>query len=182
MRIGLIGAPGSGKTALAHLLAETLGHEETLVLDGYVEDVEVDFDYKMGRFATYIGNIAIALRRHQMERAYQDRFKTLISCGTVVDTAVYMAAEATLVADPGEDHFARRHISSLAVLSCMVDDLFTYDFVFYLPNLTEPEDPFERTVATELRTGLEVFEVPYITLAYDDDGERLHHVVTALNV
>jgi hypothetical protein len=179
MRIGLIGAPGSGKTDLAWAIEKAISGNVNIV-DEYVMHVEAEFNYKADRWATYIVNLAIAIERFKWEREAQDEFPVLVTCGTVLDTTVYMAAEVELMADPGHEGWQRRSVASLATIGCMVDDLYTYDYSFYLPCKTEPGDSFHRTINSELPTALRLFEIPHITLDQDSTDQQLAHVLNAI--
>lgn len=170
MKIGLIGAPGSGKTALADALSTELNMG---VIDDYVEAVEFHLNYVMGRYATYVGNLAIMIERHACERGVGDDF---ISCGTPIDTVTYMAASAHLT---GDEAWQRRALGSLTTAGCMVDDMWEYDHVFYLPGGTADanEDGYLKTIEEELRTSLRLFEIPHTTLTPEQTIEQKIDVI-----
>jgi hypothetical protein len=141
MRIGLIGAPGTGKTALAETLKTAL--EEPLdanvyVVDGYAEAIEKRQDLAVGWMGGYLANLNIALEREARERIALDHFTHVITCGTVIDSATYVALDGADLLN-GDDEVERlddlrRIEATMRVLSCLYIDTFKYDHVFYLPS------------------------------------------------
>lgn len=100
MKIGLIGAPGSGKTEFAAQLARRLTEGKYLpvaVVDNYVERVEEEMDLGTGMLSSYVADAAIALGRLGDERtAEREGAQTIITCGTLIDTATHTAVNCTL--------------------------------------------------------------------------------------
>lgn len=153
MKIGLIGAPGSGKTLLAEALADAL---HLKVIDDYVQQLEARTGYVFGKYATYAGNIALGWERHIAERIARDDF---ITCGTMLDTVTYMAAKTQIAADDAD---TRRLTGGLVVLGCMVDDMMSYDHQFLLPS--EQEDTYLGEVANGLEEAVGIFGADYALL------------------
>lgn len=137
MRIGVIGVPGSGKTDLANdlqvlLCREDLGRHG--VIDNYVDTVQESTNLALGFWASYLGNLEIALERANLERHAGEDY---ITCGTLLETAAYQAhygARAVKTSDaPTAADELRRVEASMKVLACLYVDTFHYDHVFYLP-------------------------------------------------
>ena len=166
MRIGLVGTPGSGKSELAEALASALDLRN---IDGYAEDYEYESNFAVGEDATYIVNLGIAMTRLTKERAYAERGGT-VTCGTMLDTAAYMSCETTLFPEDGA--WRRRALASISLAGCMVSDLMTYDFVFYLPS-KNADSTFLANVDEAMATALNLFEIAHITLDRPTLNENL---------
>lgn len=169
MKIGLIGAPGSGKTALGDRLASELGLE---LIDEYVYALEDETDYVYGKYATYAGNIHIGLRRHAIERCTP----YYVTCGTMIDTVTYMAAKVSIAEDQPD---ARRLTGGLVVLGCMVEDMMDYDHLFLLPS--QPGDPFLAEVAQGLEEAVDLFHVDFTLLDQPTIEERVEKALAHIN-
>lgn len=167
MKIGLVGAPGSGKTALAEALASAFGG--LAVIDGYVDELEVRTNYVYGQYATYAGNIAIGLDRHFRER---QAARGYVTCGTMLDTVTYQAVKVQVAPDE-QDH--RRLTGGLVTLGCMVEDMMDYDHLFYLPS--QPEDTFLAAVAMGVEEALDIFGSSFATLDQATLEERVASVL-----
>ena len=168
MKIGLIGAPGSGKSNLAAAIYDTFGLP---VIDDYVHDVESRSGWVLGRYATYAGNIAVALDRRFREQEKESH----ITCGTMLDTVTYEAAKAYVAEDEAD---RRRWSGALVVLGCMVEDMMDYDLLFFLPS--EPEDEYLARVANGLEEAVEVFEADYTVLDQPTFEERVEAAFVVL--
>lgn len=166
MKIGLIGAPGSGKSDLANAIVDSTGLR---MIDAYAEEVEARMDWALGKHATYAGNIAVALHRYAYERERKDGY---ITCGTMVDTVTYLAAKHSFL--PPDELDTRRQTGGLVVLGCMVEDMMDYDHLFLLPS--QPEDPFLAEVAQGLEQAVDVFALSWTLL----DQATLEDRVAAL--
>lgn len=153
MKIAILGVPGAGKTDLATTLAD---HFDLVTVDGYVEWVEEHYGWRLGRYASYAGSLALALERHARENAVQENF---VTCGTMIETVTYQAAQQVDIED---DFDWRRQSGALVVLGAMVEDMFTYDFVFYLPSGTT--DNYLSTIEQGLEEAIEVFAVPAVAV------------------
>lgn len=165
MKIGLIGAPGSGKSNLAEAIYDTLGLQ---IIDGYVDALEARSGYVLGRHGSYVMNIAVGIERHLREQEISDGF---VTCGTMLDTVTYEAVKVQIAPDEA-DH--RRMTGGLVTLGCMVEDMTDYDHLFLLAHAPEPgeEDPddFASTVARGLEEAVTIFDVSYTLLegAFED--------------
>lgn len=176
MKIGIVGAPGSGKTALANELKDAL-EGQTIIVDGYVEPLEKEFNYAFGCFATYIGNLAIALDRFKHERA-ASQADHVISCGTVADTATYMASETTFT--PAYEGLPRRTLSSLNTIGCIYADTFDYDYVFYIRRFESSKEEFINDLDRELETALRLFECSFEELTGAQKERAAKAIITVL--
>lgn len=164
MRIGLVGTPGSGKTALAESLKIALqsldqeGFENVAVVDNYVEDLQSEVDLALGFFGTYIGNLHVALKRESEERLAAKDNDVVITCGTLFETSSYsvqfMQGDLDLIPknnDEAKYDLLIRIEAMTRVLACLYVDTFKYDYIFYLPPFEEIKD----TRITELEKNLQ---------------------------
>lgn len=169
MKIGLIGAPGSGKTHLGRRLAAELDLD---LIDGYVEELSDRTDYVYGRYATYIGNIHIGIARHHIEKTAE----SFVTCGTMLDTVTYLAIQATDADDGGD---MRRLTGGLVVLGCMVEDMMDYDHLFYLPS--DASDDYTSSLAQGLEEALTVFGIDFAVLDQATLDDRVAKVLAHIN-
>src|SRR4051812_19880702 len=97
--IALVGAPGSGKTELAHAVSDAIIRGDGCVdcgtpveiIDKYPEWVSQHGDYAIGNDGGYMSSIAISVERYNRERKALQRAKTVITCGSVLESSIYLA-------------------------------------------------------------------------------------------
>ncbi len=170
--IGLVGAPGSGKSTLAKLLADYFDGE-AVVVDKYLAKVRRDFNIELGMYATYFGNVAVAMARVGAERLAQKKGAThIITCGTHIDSVTYASINAFLEQAGEEVPQQGRIANTMRFVGMLAQDTFGYDHVFYLP--TEGQDSFGKRINDELAVALETFGVSYAKLT---PGKHLEQAV-----
>jgi dephospho-CoA kinase len=195
MRIGLVGIPGSGKTALAESLKnalENVDQKELLpvkIVDDYVIDLQKEVDLALGYMGTYIGNSHIALRRESLERVAEKDHKTVISCGTLFETSAYMAqymqVEYELITS--EDR-AALHDFTLEVeaitrwLACLYVDVVKYDHIFYLPPINEINDFRASELEKNLQAAFNGFKLYPITNLFVEGDSMLEITENRLKI
>lgn len=133
MKIALIGAPGSGKSELAKALTEKLDGD-VKVVDDYIVNVEEYSRFVIDSDATYIGNLYALLGRYAEERRAQEAEPDhVISCGTLIETAIYTSLEAVQHQD--DPHWVRVQ-NMMNIIGSFFQDTWRYDlaFVLDLPN------------------------------------------------
>jgi AAA15 family ATPase/GTPase len=181
MRIGLVGVPGSGKTALAESLKtalESVNNESYLpvkIVDNYVESVQEEVDLAMGWTATYVGNLHIALNREAQERiAFKDN-KTVITCGTLFETSSYasqsMEYEYQLLTKEDEESkkdLVLRAEAITRILACLYMDTIRYDHIFYLSPIGEIADFRANKLEKNLQAAFNAFEIFPVTHLYGE--------------
>jgi len=196
-KIGLLGIPGSGKTELATQIAEHF--PRGIVVDGYAEALSARLDVYIGPQANYIPNLMIAVEREQRERVaikdHKNKLDVMVTCGTVLDTLCYVAMKADAYAQqPKTDLIQRklfREVSASQTLSIMLEDLWSYSHVFYLPPGNdlidipggEPEvaGPFLEGVDDILRLGLfQKWKIPAVTMPRAKGERRLKLVLETI--
>lgn len=143
LRICVMGMPGTGKTDFAKALAQKLWVDEHgdgpewEVIDDYAQDMAKDLKLDVGPNSTYIPNLMIALKRIEREQQAKIAGKHYITVGTDIDTIAYMAVQLELLSKSPKtelrDKLGLRMGQAAIVLSLMMEDLFQYDYLFYMP-------------------------------------------------
>lgn len=165
-RIAIVGAPGSGKSDLAYEIADYLQLERGMsveVVDKYIENWSNYTDIAPGEFATYIGNMQIAMERLNSEQATEavlrkdegsDDRKVLITCGTILETLVYQCFNAYCLAVKYQDGKSTERISSNIRsnvtnqwLTLLKIDSWRYDKALWI-SLPEEKKTEDNAVAT----------------------------------
>lgn len=181
--IALIGAPGSGKSRLAHALQKRFTASEpqcdqcppgAVIVDDYAIDVRDAGNYEIGLNGGYMADISIAVERYNNERRVANyEPKNTIVCGTIIETAVYLAQyfERTLaLKQTDEEKFqeAKRFEGCTFMLAVLYMDTFKYDKVFYLPPLAQPEDNRWLTFERNLQAAFQAYGAPVVPLIIEE--------------
>lgn len=183
MRIGLMGAPGSGKTNLAEALEDAVVKKDIAdecdcstpveIIDDYAVEVEDITELATGFLGGYLANLHVAFERENRERL--SSAKTVITCGTLLDTATYATSGSLAnlrLGDEAEQQDELRRIEAvMKVFSCMYVDTFMYDYVFYLPAVGDDNiNEFDKN----LQVAFSVFNLTPVTpLLFETTEERL---------
>lgn len=181
-RIGLIGIPGSGKSALAKALEDHyIKNDEcecrtpVAIIDDYVESAVSRTDLAGGFEGSYISNANIAMERIGQERLHEDGVKTIITCGTLIETSTYMAMEFESrqpfwTTDEEKSDNSKRIQAGVQFLACMYMDSFHYDKVYYLPPVAVADDPRLAILDRNIQAAFQAFWVtPTIPLMVEGD-------------
>lgn len=193
--IALLGAPGAGKSRLAHAVADELVRRDgqcddcntpITIVDNYSTVVRDRGQYEIGLNGGYMASIGIAVERYNQERAAgYDGCKTLISCGTVVESSVYLAQhfERTLAlktTDEARMEEAQRIEGTVKMLAVLYMDTFKYEKAFYLPPLQPNEDERWATFDRNLQAAFSAYNVPVAPLLieeYEDEDDLVRQQV-----
>lgn len=180
MKIALIGSPTSGKSELAKELQKNLGTQKTCIIDDYVDALSSEVDTAFGHFATWLGNLQIAIERFNRERAAKSaKWENIIVCGTMIETLVYQAMYSTLGMSNTDDQVKAysyaRNYPTVEVMGGMMADTWDYDHAFYLP-LKMVEDKYDERVDTNIQQALSTFNVPYVTVDSGNVEEALKKI------
>lgn len=170
LKIGLIGAPSSGKTELAQALIKALEPKKVAVVDDYIEAIQDRSDVALSHYATYLGNMQAAIGRFEAERAAsKDDPDVLITCGTLIENAVYTATLAFSTAKAFDQDAAYRAASdgraslTMMWLGAMRVDVGDYDHLFYLP-LEDTSERWNAIVDEHIPESAEALNYRYTNL------------------
>jgi energy-coupling factor transporter ATP-binding protein EcfA2 len=137
LRIGIIGAPGSGKSVFAKALATQLRREgqEVRTVDGYVNNLIKKTGYAYDIFATYPQNLQILFERWTREQeAEKAGCNTLITAGSLYETILYTGlrvnSDLSLKADKGVQMQGRVAMETMGVIQSLIA---IHDLLFFLP-------------------------------------------------
>jgi hypothetical protein len=143
LRIGILGAPSSGKSAFAKSLATAIRKERgTLpvlqpvnVIDGYMDSLIKRTGYAFDIFATYPQNLQILFERWTREQeAEKSGCHTLITVGSLYETILYTGlrvnSELALKSDKTIQMQGRVSMEMLGVTQSLIA---THDLLLFLP-------------------------------------------------
>lgn len=179
-RIGLSGVPGSGKSETALLLKSAIerldldsdqGLTPVAIIDEYVEPLEAYTGLALDFNATYVGNLHVALERDRQERMARDLgdYKTIITCGTLYETATYSAMWLERESQLAEGDRAEQYDLTLRVegvlrmMACLYVDITHYDHIFYLAPTHVTLDPEIGKMERNLQAAFNAFALFPVT-------------------
>lgn len=168
MKIGILGAPGSGKTELAEALKTRLDGT-TSIVDNYVDEIGRECDLAMGTDANYIGNLYVVLGRYAKERKAQRDADNVITCGSMIESSVY-ATLNTMSQPPGHEATNWTRITNfMNVLGSIFQDTMTppegYDHIFVLSlEDSDTETPIDQ-IDKNIFMAINVFGLPYVPVS-----------------
>ncbi len=171
MKIALVGAAEAGKSRLAQELQEAL--EDIDVIDGYIEDIERDSGWAAGPFSSYMMGFMIVSERIKRELGCASRNQSHITCGTIVESATYLAMRASIMAkhEPGQE--IDQDIHAIQTIGMIAMNSWWYDYVFYLPL---PEGKGDEMDDIQIREGLATFGIECARL----DEPRLENALAII--
>lgn len=166
MKIGLLGAPGAGKSKLAKALAKNL--DGAVVVDNYVQRLQKRTSLALGPWASYSENLMIAGVREAERKAKPGEHQ--ITVGTMMDTMAYVMLYSDVVMHRQDRHEAMTtYYEAQAVvngLSMWYTQTWDYDLCFYLSipdsDTDRIEDRFALTLDQTYPTIVEAFYVPAV--------------------
>lgn len=171
-RIAILGAPFAGKSSVAALAVKAVDGTSEIV-DNYIPAIEQRSDVVLGMYASWLGNLQVAIGRYEFERkAALNKPDYLITVGTVVETVVYQALYSALGMNSQDEAvklytYARAN-PTVEVLGGIVGDSWRYDYVFYLPlseELKNHEDHvYDARVDEQIIPCLEAFKLSFTQL------------------
>jgi len=142
LRIGILGAPGSGKTVFAQKLATALRtqrgeskRQTVRVVDGYVKNLQKKTGYAFDIFGTYPQNYQILFERWTREQeAEHAGCEILISVGSIYESILYTAlrvnSDIVLKEDSTVQLQGRAAMEMLGVTQSLIA---AHDLLLFLP-------------------------------------------------
>lgn len=143
LRIGILGAPGSGKSAFAKVLATAIRKERgappvlqpVKVVDGYMESLIKRTGYAFDIFGTYPQNLQVLFERWTREQeAEKSGCHTLITVGSIYETILYTGlrvnSDLALKADKTIQMQGRVAMEMMGVIQSLIA---THDLLLFLP-------------------------------------------------
>jgi hypothetical protein len=137
LRIGIIGAPGTGKSAFAKALATQLRRQgkEVRTVDGYVNNLIKKTGYAYDIFATYPQNLQILFERWTREQeAEKAGCEVLVTAGSLYETILYTGlrvnSDLAIKADKGVQMQGRVAMEMLGVIQSLIA---AHDLLLFLP-------------------------------------------------
>lgn len=150
------------------------------IVDDYVDKVTKRSNTVFSHYATYIGNVQIAIARYEAERL-ASKSDVVITCGTLVETGVYQAINGLTMNQTTDNpqHRAlwdRRSDVTMMWLGLFGFDTWDYDLAFYLPH--SGDDLWETKVDEAIAESAEAFGVTYKELANPES--RLSEILSEI--
>jgi hypothetical protein len=131
MKIGLIGAPGAGKSKLAKALAKRY---DLKVVDNYAQKIQKDTDLALGPWVIHSENLMVAGARLAAEYRYVK--DDTITAGTIIDSLTYAAVKSDVSLRRDPESVRNTYItaqSAMHALTMMLAETWRYDICFFLP-------------------------------------------------
>jgi hypothetical protein len=160
IEIGIVGAPGSGKSQLIDTFLETSAewfadqgccggiHLHTVGNAGSL--IENNFDQAMGPYGGYRDNLWGIFERLSQEKTLRNQGKSFIANGTVIDSlahtgvnleTVMLGAQNSGLITPQTQVELQKVQMATEVTKALFFDILQYKFVFYLPLPPQIEVP-----------------------------------------
>lgn len=143
LRIGILGAPGSGKSAFAKSLATAIRKgrgtppvlQPVKVVDGYMASLIKRTDFAFDIFATYPQNLQVLFERWTWEQEAEYKgCHTLITVGTLYESILYTGlrvnSDMALKSDRAIQMQGRVSMEMMGVIQSLIA---VHDLLFFLP-------------------------------------------------
>jgi hypothetical protein len=174
MRIGVIGAPGAGKTEFARELARLLVEEERtkrfVRVDGYVDELRNDTRLEYGHYGSYVDDLQVVFKRREWELTWGNEFS--ISCGTVLDSIAhcFVRTEDPALTPRSIALQSERLRTVASMFGQLYMDIWDYDYAFYLPY--KGDDPMSRLVDKALIELLHSYAPPVLSFKPEIEDDQ----------
>jgi len=138
VRIAIVGAPGSGKSAFAKLLAAELRErdKEVRVVDGYVQKLQKKTGYAFDIHATVPQNLQVLFHRWTLEQeAEKAGCEILITAGSLYESILYGAfrVNSDAILYPKDKTVQVHGRVGMEAFGMVQSLIATHDLLFWLP-------------------------------------------------
>jgi adenylate kinase family enzyme len=159
MKIGILGAPGAGKTAFAKALDEELGSNHHVV-DKYAESLRKRTGQEYGLMGNYLDDLQVVFKRREWELIKRE--VDTITCGTVLDSVAHCFVRTEDKArNSRELTLTSERLRTIAEsLGLIYTESWDYDYAFYLPYMGE--DPQSRLLDAALTDLIQTYAPPVL--------------------
>lgn len=182
MRIGIVGAPGAGKTKFAKELAVYADGKYTII-DNYAQRLQKSTGLALGFWGSYTDNFMVqgvrAAEEHKVLHKQSDISDDVITVGTVMDTVLYCAMHNDPAWGKIEHKLMANYVAEVAMrsLGLWFSNTWNYQLTFFLPysevlrrkKQGTPELEFNDMMAE----ALESYGVPYYQLKAGPDRAKV---------
>lgn len=165
MRIILTGAPGSGKSQKASLLASSLTPEFSLTPIGS----ELDTEHEVGQLADYRQELSMAMTR-TIDHLEKD---DVILYSSLLDSMAHSGARLTRIVtnqNVSDDEQLRWMLTSQIIAALLLDS-FKHDLIFFVPGNDGTE--FSKMVEIAIEKLLLEMQIGYTTLTNVEEAAKL---------
>lgn len=138
--VGLIGAPGAGKHALASLFAREFQlktGEFVAVVESPARTIEDGYNRPMGVHGDYRDTLEAHFIRSQQEEGLRQAHESFISVGTLAENLAHGGVKVEDIrmgiATPDQQQRVMKEMHTTTVMTFLMIDSFRYTFGFYLP-------------------------------------------------
>lgn len=180
MKIGILGAPGAGKTEFANDLAYSLSEwleDRPLVLDteNVVTDLRKTTGREYGHFGNHIDDFQIVFKRLEWEQHWSGlntMNRATITVGTVLDSVVHNFVRSEETARTrNEVALTTVRLQTIAgTFGLLYTDTWDYDYAFHIPY--EGEDRMSKLMDLALRELVKTYRAPVLTFTQETDEPK----------
>ncbi|QJD50841.1 thymidylate kinase [Streptomyces phage Bmoc] len=188
IKIGMMGSQGTGKTSMAEAMKNSPAFSLFRTVPSTARQIKA-YGYPINREATELSQILVPLLRiideaEAMTDTHNRMYKQgLISDRTLVDSLAYTMYQSANVWDNGEfiGHVTYR-------LTQMY--MRTYSLLLYFPiywanvddGVRDPDEKYRREIDNNIKTVLEMLDVPYFTVPNVSPQMRVNWLVDKLDI
>lgn len=178
MKIGILGAPGAGKTEFAEKLSRELDGS-FLVIDNFTPDLRLRTELAYGLDGSHIDDMQVVFKRREWELYWKSN---TISVGTVLDSTAHCFARAESPARNRKDLIVKtERLRAIAeAFGLLYTDTWDYDYAFYLPY--KGDDLDSRMIDAALVELLTKYTAPVFSFKAEvPDDEKASTAARAIN-
>lgn len=136
MKIGILGAPGVGKTEFARQLQDLFykqsGYDRFFVLDNYVDELRGITGQEYGEYGNFVNDLEVVFKRREYEQHW--RAANTITVGTVLDSVIHNFTRSEEIAHTRHEVTltARRLEAIASTFGLVYTETWDYDYALLL--------------------------------------------------